>query len=330
MSWNTRYLPPDPNQWRGRPDIPPLSCFFQIIQTMNLLENKFLETPGPAFALLGFRCDEGVRRNHGRIGAAEGPAAIRHAVAKLPVQKTNFYCYDAGNITCVDGDLEESQKALGAVIALLLEHKITPIIIGGGHELAWGHYQGIARAYPQKTLGIINFDAHFDMRPLLPNNHGTSGTAFLQIAQAHESAEQRFDYNVVGVQHASNIRQLFDMARHYDTKIILADELHQGQQQKCVDFIDRIADQNDMIYMSLCLDVFSAAFAPGVSAVQPLGVAPWDIIPFVRQLAASGKVISFDIAELSPRYDIDQRTAKLAAILIYEFIHHFQHREGVW
>jgi Arginase/agmatinase/formimionoglutamate hydrolase, arginase family len=106
----------------------------------------------------------------------------------------------------------------------------------------------------------------------------------------------------------------------------LADELHQGQQQKCVDFIDRVIDQNEMIYMSLCLDVFSAAYAPGVSATQPLGLQPWDIIPLIRQIAASGKVVSFDIAELSPRYDVDQRTAKLAGVLIYEFIHHYHHK----
>jgi formiminoglutamase len=330
MSWNTRYLPPDPNQWRGRADTPALSSFFQIIQTMNLLENKFFEITQPTFALVGFRCDEGIRRNHGRIGAAEGPAAIRHALGRLPVQKTNFHLFDAGNITCVDGDLEESQKALGSIVALLLDHHIIPIIIGGGHELAWGHYQGIARHYPHQNLGIINFDAHFDMRPLQPHNAGTSGTPFLQMALAHESAQRRFDYNVVGIQHASNIRLLFDTAKQYNAHIILADELHQGQQQKCVDFIDRIIDQNEIIYMSLCLDVFASAFAPGVSAIQPLGLTPWDIIPFIRQLAASGKVVSFDIAELSPRYDVDQRTAKLAAVLIYEIIHHYHHKVGHW
>ncbi len=160
------------------------------------------------------------------------------------------------------------------------------------------------------------------MRPLLSDGKGTSGTSFLQIANAHQRANRRFDYNCVGIQHAGNIRELFETAKQYNTKMILADELHEGQQQRCVDFNDRIIDQNEVIYLSLCLDVFAAAAAPGVSAPQPLGLQPWHIIPFVRQLAASGKVISYDIVELSPQYDMDQRTAKLAANLIYEFIHH--------
>jgi formiminoglutamase len=330
MTWNSRYLPPDPTQWQGRADTPPASSFFQIVRMLNLLEHKTVEILQPTFALIGFRCDEGIRRNHGRIGAAEGPAAIRQALAKLPVQKHTFACYDAGSITCPDGDLEESQEALAEVVALLLEKGMKPILLGGGHELAWGHYQGIVRAYPSHHLGIINFDAHFDMRPLLPDKKGSSGTPFLQIAESHRHDKERFDYNCIGIQHAGNIRQLFETAKAYNTKVILADELHRGQMEKCVDFVDRVIDENEMVYVSLCLDVFAAAFAPGVSAVQPLGLMPWHIIPFVRQLAASGKVISYDIVELSPRYDIDQRTAKLAANLIYEIMHHHNEQPRPW
>lgn len=330
MTWTTRYLPPDPIQWQGRQDLPPESCFFQVIQFLNLLEDQTINTELPTFALLGFRCDEGIRRNFGRIGAAEGPAALRQALSKLPVQHRHFQCCDAGSIVCPDGDLEASQQALGEVVSILLEQGLKPIILGGGHELAWGHYQGIANSYPNHNLGIINFDAHFDMRPLLSNGRGSSGTPFLQIANAAKATKRRFDYNCVGIQHAGNIRLLFETAKAFDTKIILADELHQGQTEKCVDFIDRVIDQNEMIYVSICLDVFSAACAPGVSAPQPLGLPPWRIIPLVRQLAASGKAISYDIAELSPRHDFDQHTAKLAASLVYEIMHHHNEQPRPW
>ncbi len=322
MTWNTRYLPPDPHLWQGRPDTPPGSCFFQIIQMLNLLGNKSFDIIQPTFALLGFKCDEGIRRNLGRIGAIDGPKAICQALAKLPVQKSNFAFFDAGNIICDDGDLEGAQQAFGDVIALLLKQGIIPIALGGGHEIAWGHYQGIAQTFPDTHLGIINFDAHFDMRPLLPNKKGSSGTAFLQIAEAQKAAKNRFDYNCIGIQRTGNIRQLFETAKRHNTKVILADALHQGQLEKCVDFVDRVVDQNEIMYVSICLDVFAAAYAPGVSAPQPLGLSPWHVIPLIHQLACSGKVISYDIAELSPRYDIDHRTAQLAANLIYELVHH--------
>jgi formiminoglutamase len=330
MTWETRYLSPDPLIWQGRADTPPRSAFFQLITILNLLEKIPSPAVHPAFALLGFRCDEGIRRNHGRIGAAEGPSAIRRALGRLPVQKEHITLIDAGNIVCIDGDLEASQEALANVVTLLLQANLTPIILGGGHELAFGHYQGILHAFPDKHMGIINFDAHFDMRPIPSDSKGNSGTPFLQIAQLHEAKKNRLDYNCIGIQHAGNTRQLFETVKKYNTRFILADELHQGQFEKCVDFIDRIIDQNEMVYISLCLDVFASAFAPGVSAIQPLGLSPWHLIPLLRQLAASGKVVSFDIAELSPHYDIDQTTAKLAASLIYEFIHHHNEQSRPW
>lgn len=323
MTWEARYLPPDPTIWAGRADVPADSCFYQHVQPLNLFSEAPKKTTPLTFALLGFKCDEGVQRDLGRTGAFEGPTAIRQRLAKLPIQKPAIHCYDAGNIICTDHDLEASQLALAEIITLLQAQHICPIVIGGGHEVAWGHYQGLAKTYPPNDrLGIINFDAHFDLHLLGPSHKGSATTAFYQIAEAHQQEHRHLDYNCIGIQHAGNIRQSFEIAKQFKTKIIWADELHQGLQEKCFDFVDRVIDENNHIYVSLSLDVFSPAFAPGVGTIQPLGLNPWHIIPLLRQVAASGKVISYDIAEHVPRYDIDHRTAKLAATLIYEIIHH--------
>jgi formiminoglutamase len=323
MSWESRYLPPNPAVWHGRPDTPEEACFYQHMRLLNLFTQKPENTKEIAFALVGFKCDEGVQRDLGRTGAFEGPIAIRQRLAKLPIQKPDIICYDAGDIVCTDHDLEASQMALAEVVAMLLRENIRPIVLGGGHEVAWGQYQGIAMVYPpEKRLGILNIDAHFDLQPLKPTHRGSATTAFYQIAEAHEESKRKFDYNCIGIQHAGNIRQSFDIAKQFNTRFILADDLHQGQQEKCIDFTDRVIDENQLIYMSMSLDVFSPAFAPGVGTIQPLGLYPWHIIPLMRQLAASGKVICYDIVEHVPRYDIDHRTAKLAASLIYEIIHH--------
>lgn len=321
MSWANHYSPPTSTPWQGRADLPDSSCFFQIVQTLDLREKLPVNT-SHAFAFLGFNCDAGVTRNLGRAGAATGPAAIREAVARLPIQRQHIICYDAGDISCVEDRLEEAQHALAEAVNKLLQSGIIPVVLGGGHELAWGHYQGIAKKYPHEDLGIINFDAHFDMRPLLPENKGSSGTPFLQIAQAHEAAGRRFDYNCIGIQRAGNIPLLFATAEKYHARMLLADDVHQADGVLSQQFISRIIEQNQIIYLSLCLDVFASPYAPGVSAPQSLGLTPWQVIPSVRQLAESGKVVSYDIAELSPKYDPDHRTAKLAANFIFEIIHH--------
>lgn len=323
MPWISRYIAPLTSPWQGRPDLPPATCLFQVINNIDLT-TSITPTQQPAFALIGFCCDAGIQRNYGRQGAAEGPGSIRKMMAAMPIPRQDALYFDAGNIICEDGNLEESQQALATVVDLLLTNKFTPIILGGGHELAWGHYQGIAPHLADKSLGIINFDAHFDMRPLLPEQKGSSGTPFLQIAKAHDTANRRFDYNCIGIQQAGNMRLLFETAEHYRTHVITADQIHQQESLTHTDFIQRIIADNDKLYVSLCLDVFAAPFAPGVSAPQPMGILPWTILPAVRQLAASGKVISYDIAEMSPPFDRDNRTAKLAATFIFEIMQHHQ------
>ena len=66
--------------------------------------------------------------------------------------------------------------------------------------------------------------------------------------------------------------------------------------------------------------MFNSAFAPGVSSLQPFGLNPELALIFIKEILKSKKVISFDIAEVSPRFDHDKRTAKLAAIIIYAVI----------
>lgn len=323
MMWESRYLPPDPTVWQGRTDIPPNSCFYQRVKLINLLDQHLSHHHQLAFGLVGFKCDEGVQRDLGRAGAAEGPTSIRIRLAKLPIQKADLLCYDIGDITCLDHDLEASQQALGEVTALLIKNNIIPIVIGGSHEMSLGCYQGITKSFPpQKKLGIINFDSHFDMQPVAPTHHGSATTTFYQIAMDHQASQRHFDYNCIGIQHADNITQSFEFAKSQQTKVIFAEDLHQEMTEKCVDFIDRIIDENEIVYLSLSLDVFSPAYAPGVSTIQPLGLTPWQVIPLLRQAASSGKVVCYDLAEHAPRYDIDQRTSKLAASLIYEIIHH--------
>ena len=85
-------------------------------------------------------------------------------------------------------------------------------------------------------------------------------------------------------------------------------------------FLDDFMLNLDNIYLSICLDVFAECFAPGVSAPQPLGLTPWQTLPLLKYIIQSGKVVSLDIAELSPALDREQKTARLAALIIAELL----------
>ena len=74
------------------------------------------------------------------------------------------------------------------------------------------------------------------------------------------------------------------------------------------------------IHISIDLDVLPASVAPGVSAPAALGVEALKIHAMVLALAQTGKLRLVDVVELNPKYDVDARTAKLAARMIHDII----------
>jgi formiminoglutamase len=260
--------------------------------------------------LLGFACDAGVARNHGRVGAAEGPRAIRRALRNMPVHECDRLA-DGGDVVCAGDALEAAQHALAAAVVQQLDAKRFPLVLGGGHEMAWGSFTGLA-AHLALTegaprVGIVNFDAHFDLRR---DSRATSGTPFLQIAQDCEARGWEFRYACFGVSRYSNTEALFERARELGVRVELDETLDAiGGSSTLTSFMSDVDD----VYLTVCLDVLPGAVAPGVSAPAPRGVGLDVLEPLIDVVCASGKVRLSDIAEMNPRFDADGRTAVVAA-----------------
>ena len=135
------------DSWTGRVDSTTDADAFrwhQQVRQLDLNREKVRGAEGLAFGLIGFCSDQGVRRNKGRPGAAEGPDAIRSQMASLPWGFTEQVClYAAGNICCGDDiTLEEGHRQLAAAVEAVLGMGLFPIVLGGGHETTFGHFEG--------------------------------------------------------------------------------------------------------------------------------------------------------------------------------------------
>lgn len=322
-----RYTPPNPNLWQGRIDPEAAGKPLHWHQTVQLLdiENPELESRKiiGKTAFLGYACDAGVARNNGRIGAAQGPDAIRAQLAKLPVHGDNMLnLFDMGTVICTDGVLEKTQETTASYVSKLLENEFFPILLGGGHDMAWAHFRGISeflqKNSPGKTIGTINLDAHFDLRK--PMGFAHSGTPFYQIKQWCDNHQKAFHYLCLGIQKTSNSQILFDRAKAWQVGFVEAT----GCNLTCIATVEeRIKDflsKLDFVYLTVDLDVFSSAFAPGVSAPSPLGIDPNTAVQILQILKNSKKLISADFAELNPAFDLDNRTASLAARLVHQLV----------
>lgn len=306
----TTRQPPDLLRWNGRIDADdgPLALrWHQRIVAWG--------AGAPAgVALLGFACDVGVRRNQGRPGAADGPAALRTALANLAVH-TRTPLYDAGDVVVpADGDdLEGGQALLADAVAELVSARQRVIVLGGGHELALGSHRGLIRALaPDAVVGIINLDAHFDLRAGAP---GTSGTPFRQLADDATAAGRAFPYLALGINPDANTAALFATAAGLGARWRLDEDMTAAQLPQIRHELAAFMAGVDHVQLSLDLDVLPACVVPGVSAPAARGVGLEVIETLIADVVASRKLRVADLAELNPAFDLDQRSARTAARL---------------
>ena len=210
MNLRDNYRTIKDDTWKGRVDDEDNYDAFrwhQIIEKIDLTKQNTntLSKDEIGFCILGYNCDKGVEKNLGRIGTSKAPGFIRKEMSNLPCSfSKKIKIFDAGNIFPNTNDsLSFMQSILAVVVTRIIELNLFPIVLGGGHEIALGHFNGIIssnifQADKEKELGIINLDAHFDLRPYKKNG-ASSGSMFLQIADFCENQKHiDFSYFCLG------------------------------------------------------------------------------------------------------------------------------------
>lgn len=300
---------PSPYHWSGRKS-DQLDYWHQAVKTITNL--NLVQTSIRKVGILGYAGEEGVIRNQGRLGTLEGPAAIRKmlglAAYHLP---EHLPLLDYGDIFTINQDLEASHEAISKITLDLLKSHHFPVLLGGGHDLAYAHGRGVQQYISEKEekLGIINLDAHFDLRPLA-DGKSHSGSPFLQLAQEFPD---NFHYLALGIQRAANPKSLFQTAENLQARYLVQEDFRLNNWEYIEEQIIWFLDSVNKVYLSIDLDGFSSAFAPGVSAPSPMGFNPQIAFKVFELIAKSKKLISLDVVELNPKFDQDNATARLAA-----------------
>lgn len=267
-------------------------------------------------ALIGFASEAGVKRNKGRVGAKQGPAALRAALGGLPAPHDAEPFVDLGDIDIDGDDVEVGQALLGQHVSEALAAHDRVIVLGGGHETAYGSYLGLADRYPDKKIGVINLDAHLDLRNI-GEAGPSSGTPFNQI---HALAPEQFDYLCIGAAEEANTVALFDRANEWGVRVVMDKALLNNPHAADVE-ISAMVRRCDVIYLTIDIDLMPHYQAPGVSAPAARGVPFFIVEHLVKTVIAACKEAErplplADIVELSPPFDRDNMTAKSASLLV--------------
>jgi formiminoglutamase len=273
--------------------------------------------------VIGFPQDEGVRRNGGRVGAAAAPGEIRKYLYALTpwdgcedVDLGTLGLLDLGDVR-VTADLEASQAALGEVVAAVLATGAVPVVLGGGHEAAYGHYLGYANL--RRGVAVINVDAHLDVRPLV-DGRGHSGSPFRQAMEHPGQPLPGRRYACLGAQPFAVSRAHAAYVSDAGGAIGWAEEVRGRVSDFLIKQCNCALADGCQVYVSVDSDVVSSADVPGVSAPNPLGLTGAEICATARSAGGSAAVASFDVVEVNPSLDDDGQSSRWAALAVWHFL----------
>jgi formiminoglutamase len=264
-------------------------------------------------ALLGCPQDEGVRRNGGRPGAAQGPAEIRRALYKMTANGLDgLGLFDAGDVI-PSATLEETHAAHEQAVGRLLADGKKVIVLGGGNDISYPDCRALAAAAPDVLA--FNIDAHLDVRPDQPRN---SGTPYRQLLEEGVLKPQRFFE--LGSQpfctSGAHAQYLKDKRAH----LVPLDALRAKGAARVVRRALREADKANAVFWGFDLDVVNAAEAPGVSAPNPLGMTGAELCELAALAGAEPRTRIVEFTEMNPAFDVDGRTARLTAAAIWHYL----------
>jgi len=191
----------------------------QLISNESNLEEALSESTAQ-FVLVGIPEDIGIRANYGRPGASQAWPAFLQAFLNL---QDNLYLEGSellllGHIEV--SDLMEKAMALNTNIETLreltedLDNRVLPVIqtivntgkipliVGGGHNNAYGAIGGTAKAL-NRSINCLNIDAHTDLRRA-EGRH--SGNAFTYAIEQELLAK----YYVYGLQESYTPHHIFE------------------------------------------------------------------------------------------------------------------------
>jgi formiminoglutamase len=260
-------------------------------------------------------------------GASQTPQAIRELFGVLTTYNIDhdidladkLTLHDAGNAKIHATDLALSRLAIYNAVETVCSAapKSLPIILGGDHSITAPAFEAF-RAHIDGPVGIIQLDAHMDLRNL-EDGGLTNGTPIRQLI---ESGTVRGKHVVqIGLHAFANAKPYADFAReHGITQYTARQVAREGIEPLIARALDIATSGTKAVYVTVDMDVLDQAYAPGVPAQIPGGMTTWQLFDAVLALGKHPAVKAFDIVEVDPTQDLRRATVRAAAHTVMTFL----------
>ena len=220
-------------------------------------------------------------------GTANGPSALIEASHEL---ERSSIC-EHGIFTHQPIDCTAPQTIcltkLERVTEQIAANNKLPVILGGEHSLTWAAVRGISKQFQQK-IGIIQFDAHADLRDCYEGNeHSHASVMRLLVQEGHRLAS-------FGVRAMCEEERVFRQQNNVFYKD--GEELVRGNLSSIV----LPEDFPELVYLTFDLDGLDPSILPAVGTPVPGGLGYYQSIDLVESALHGRKCVGMDMVELAP------------------------------
>lgn len=224
----------------------------------------------------------------GRGGSKEGPYGIFNTLRYLEKYSVFFerpvVVEPVGVVDLEGGDalLEEIEAAASADI---------PAYVGGDHTITLGLVRYFKKLWGD--LRVVILDAHLDARDIFMGEKVNHGTVVRRLY------EETGDVTVMGVRNVSAEEMEWAVGRI-----------------KVIPYTLQPLYTDAPVYLSIDIDVFDPAVAPGTGTPEPGGLSFKSFLKWLKE--STFPLVAFDIVEVSPSLDHNSKTQHLAATILRE------------
>ncbi|MHA6250615.1 formimidoylglutamase [Oceanobacillus sp. CAU 1775] len=256
-------------------------------------------------------------------GASFAPSAIRSSLASFTTYSGEMgldlteSILDFGDVLMHPTDIVESQRRITAEVAHVMEKSFVEnwMFLGGDHGVT---YSTIKAASNEKKIGIIQFDAHHDLRNT-EDGGPTNGTPFRRLLE--DKIIKGEHITQIGIRDFMNAKDYDNYSKEQGIIIYTMNDVEdKGILNIMKAEVERLSDLVDSIYLSVDMDVLDQAFAPGCPAIGPGGMDSNSLIKSIAYAAQHNKVKMMDIVEIDPTLDFRNMTSRVAAYLMLQFM----------
>lgn len=256
-------------------------------------------------------------------GASFAPETIRSSLGSFSTYSAETgldlteKLLDFGDVLMHPTDIIESQRRITEELKGIFDKSAVEnwFLLGGDHGVTYSTIKAMAKT---KKIGVIQFDAHHDLRNT-EDGGPTNGTPFRRLLEDQILKGEQIAQ--IGIRDFMNARAYAAYAKEQGVEVYTMQHVEELGIEKILEKeLARLAETTDVIYLSVDMDVLDQAFAPGCPAIGPGGMDSHTLIKAIDLSAKHPAVKVMDIVEIDPMIDFRNMTSRTAAYLLLVFM----------